>query len=96
MTTQQPRVLPANAGAGNPPQSSGQPLLEVTDLSVTFQSEAGPVTAVRNLSYEVRPGEVLGIVGESGSGKSVSSLAIMGLLPDSAKVTGSVAFQGQE
>ncbi|HEX5543467.1 MAG TPA: ABC transporter ATP-binding protein, partial [Micromonospora sp.] len=47
-------------------------------------------------SYEVRPGEVLGIVGESGSGKSVSSLAIMGLLPDSAKVTGSVAFQGQE
>ncbi|HEX5598245.1 MAG TPA: ABC transporter ATP-binding protein [Micromonosporaceae bacterium] len=96
MTTQQPRVLPANAGSGNPPQPGAQPLLEVTNLSVTFNSEAGPVTAVRNLSYEVRPGEVLGIVGESGSGKSVSSLAVMGLLPASAKVTGSVTFQGQE
>ena len=47
----------------------------VDDLSVTFSSEAGPVTAVRSLSYQVQPGEVLGIVGESGSGKSVSSLA---------------------
>ena len=51
-----------------------EPLLEVTNLSVTFPSEAGPVTAVRGLSYHVMPGEVLGIVGESGSGKSVSSL----------------------
>jgi glutathione transport system ATP-binding protein len=72
------------------------PLLEVTDLSVTFSSEAGPVNAVRSLSYEVRHGEVLGIVGESGSGKTVSSLAIMELLPRNARVTGSVRFQGRE
>ena len=57
------------------------PLLEVTNLSVSFPSEAGVVAAVRGLSYRVMPGEVLGIVGESGSGKSVSSLAVMGLLP---------------
>jgi peptide/nickel transport system ATP-binding protein len=68
----------------------------VTNLSVTFSSEAGPVTAVRSLSYLVHPGEVLGIVGESGSGKTVSSLAVMGLLPQHAQVTGSALFQRQE
>jgi peptide/nickel transport system ATP-binding protein len=73
-----------------------EPLLEVTDLSVTFASEAGPVNAVRSLSYDVRPGEVLGIVGESGSGKTVSSLAIMNLLPGRARVSGSARFDGQE
>jgi peptide/nickel transport system ATP-binding protein len=72
------------------------PLLEVADLSVTFSSEAGPVSAVRSLSYRVQKGEVLGIVGESGSGKTVSSLAIMELLPRNALVTGSVRFQGTE
>src|SRR5207253_1899972 len=75
---------------------SNAPLLEVADLSVTFSSEAGPVSAVRSLSYQVRKGEVLGIVGESGSGKTVSSLAIMQLLPRNAVVTGSVRFQGTE
>jgi len=72
------------------------PLLSVSNLSVTFRSEAGTVTAVRSLSYEVRPGELLGIVGESGSGKSVSSLAVMDLLPPHAQVTGSVRFDGRE
>jgi peptide/nickel transport system ATP-binding protein len=76
--------------------SPDAPLLEVTDLSVTFTSEAGPVNAVRALSYQVHHGEVLGIVGESGSGKTVSSLAIMELLPRNARVTGSVRFQGRE
>jgi peptide/nickel transport system ATP-binding protein len=76
--------------------AAGQPLLEVTDLSVTFPSEAGDVAAVRKLSYQVAPRQVLGIVGESGSGKSVSSLAVMGLLPRRALVTGSIRFQGQE
>jgi peptide/nickel transport system ATP-binding protein len=73
-----------------------EPLLAVRNLSVTFRSEAGLVTAVRSLSYEVRPGELLGIVGESGSGKSVSSLAIMDLLPGSAQVTGSARLNGRE
>ncbi|KJK44884.1 peptide ABC transporter ATP-binding protein [Lentzea aerocolonigenes] len=72
------------------------PVLQVEDLHVSFPSEAGRVQAVRGLSYQVSPGEVLGIVGESGSGKSVSSLAVMGLLPDSARITGSIRFQGRE
>jgi peptide/nickel transport system ATP-binding protein len=71
-------------------------VLEVTDLHVTFPAERGAVTAVRGLSYELRAGEVLGIVGESGSGKSASSLAVMGLLPGNARVTGSARFRGRE
>jgi peptide/nickel transport system ATP-binding protein len=71
-------------------------VLEVRDLTVTFPSEAGPVDAVRGLTYSLQRGEVLGIVGESGSGKSVSSLAVMGLLPRSARVHGSVRFDGKE
>jgi peptide/nickel transport system ATP-binding protein len=72
------------------------PLLEVRDLTVEFQGEDGPVPAVRGVSYALTPGEVLGIVGESGSGKSVSSLAVMGLLPATARVTGSVRLRGQD
>jgi peptide/nickel transport system ATP-binding protein len=72
------------------------PLLEVRDLTVEFVGESGPVPAVRGLSYTLSRGEVLGIVGESGSGKSVSSLAVMGLLPPSATVSGSVRLRGQE
>jgi ABC-type glutathione transport system ATPase component len=73
-----------------------EPVLEVRDLTVSFPSERGRVSAVRGLSYQVRAGEVLGIVGESGSGKSVSSLTVMGLLPPQARVTGSIRFQGRE
>ena len=71
-------------------------LLEVRDLSVSFASESGNVSAVRSLSYRLERGEVLGIVGESGSGKSVSSLAVMGLLPAHASISGSVRFKGKE
>ncbi|GAA3531324.1 ABC transporter ATP-binding protein [Amycolatopsis ultiminotia] len=71
-------------------------VLEVSDLDVSFPSESGRVHAVRGLSYQVAAGEVLGIVGESGSGKSVSSLAVMGLLPPQARVSGSIRFQGSE
>lgn len=70
-------------------------LLQVRDLNVRFPSPAGAVHAVRGVSYDVSEGEFLGIVGESGSGKSVSSLAVMGLLPSSAKVTGEITFQGK-
>src|SRR6195952_4655981 len=72
------------------------PLLQVTDLNVRFPTEDGFVHAVRGVDYTMRSGEVLGIVGESGSGKSVTSLAVMGLLPASARVTGSVRYRGQE
>ncbi|MGW7477947.1 ABC transporter ATP-binding protein [Nonomuraea muscovyensis] len=68
-------------------------ILEVRDLTVTFP---GDIQAVRGVSYDVSRGEVLGIVGESGSGKSVTSLAIMGLLPRDAQVSGSVKLHGRE
>lgn len=74
----------------------GAPLLQVTELNVRFPTEDGLVHAVRGVDYTLRSGEVLGIVGESGSGKSVTSLAVMGLLPGSARVTGSVQYRGQE
>ena len=73
-----------------------EPILTVSDLTVTFPSEAGTVRAVQNLNYEVRSGEALAIVGESGSGKSVSSLAVMGLLPDTATISGGIEFMGQD
>ncbi|MEU8357378.1 ABC transporter ATP-binding protein [Nonomuraea sp. NPDC048882] len=85
-------------GAGAAPSpvrgegAATRPVLEVSDLTVSF----GDVRAVRGVSYSVRPGEVLGIVGESGSGKSVTSAAVMGLLPPGARVTGSVRLHGQE
>ncbi|MGH3687154.1 MAG: ABC transporter ATP-binding protein [Pseudonocardiaceae bacterium] len=68
-------------------------VLDVADLRVEFRTEEGRVPAVRGVSYQLHRGEVLGIVGESGSGKSVTSLAVMGLLPASAQVSGSVRFR---
>jgi oligopeptide/dipeptide ABC transporter ATP-binding protein len=71
-------------------------LLEVEGLTVGFPTDDGLVEAVRGVSYALNEGETLGIVGESGSGKSVSSLALLGLLPRSARVSGSVRFRGDE
>ncbi|MFC8047363.1 dipeptide ABC transporter ATP-binding protein [Nocardia sp. NPDC057353] len=73
-----------------------EPLLEVRDLRVSFPGEEGRIDAVRGVDYTVSDGEVLAIVGESGSGKSVSSLAVMGLLPDQARVAGSIRLRGRE
>lgn len=73
-----------------------EPLLVVDNLSVTFPVKGGDVHAVRGVSYTVHEGELLGIVGESGSGKSVSSLAVMGLLPETAQVSGSIKYKGKE
>ncbi|WP_454194502.1 ABC transporter ATP-binding protein [Nocardia sp. Marseille-Q1738] len=75
---------------------STTPLLEITDLHVSFPSEEGRIDAVRGVTYTVSDGEVLAVVGESGSGKSVSSLAVMGLLPEQARITGSIRFRGRE
>ncbi|MCA0346506.1 MAG: ABC transporter ATP-binding protein [Actinobacteria bacterium] len=76
--------------------NSDTPVLEVTDLRVQFSNDAGTATSVDGLSFELMPGETLGVVGESGSGKSVTSMAVMGLLPKAAKVTGSIRLRGEE
>jgi peptide/nickel transport system ATP-binding protein len=72
------------------------PLPEVTDLSVAFTGHKEKVTVVDHVSFSVEAGKTLGIVGESGSGKTVSSLALVGLLPRNATVTGSARFDGRE
>jgi len=71
-------------------------LLQVQDLCVDFVTAQGRVRAVRDVTFDIAPGEVLGLVGESGSGKSVSSLAVLRLLPPQARVTGRIDFLGQD
>ena len=73
-------------------------VLEVRDLCVEFNTAEGKVQAINGLSYTLRAGEKLGIVGESGSGKSVSSLGIMGLIPDPpGKITGGqILYKGRD
>ena len=69
-------------------------LLEVKNLSVTYRSPRGDVQAVRDVSFSLRPGEVLAVVGESGCGKSALCRAVMRLLPDSAAVSGEILVNG--
>jgi oligopeptide/dipeptide ABC transporter ATP-binding protein len=76
--------------------TGSEPVLVVENLSVTFATPDGPVRAVRGVDFTVDEDEVVGIVGESGSGKSVTVMAVMGLLPRTATVTGSVRFRGKE
>jgi peptide/nickel transport system ATP-binding protein len=89
-------LLAVTQTVGEAARASRDVVLEVEGLTVAFPTDDGLVQAVRGVSYQLRQGEVLGIVGESGSGKSVTSMAVMGLLPGSARVTGSVRFGGQE
>jgi oligopeptide/dipeptide ABC transporter ATP-binding protein len=79
-----------------PSPEEGGPLLEVEDLRVTFPTEEGDVQAVRGVDLTVYPGETLGVVGESGSGKSVTMLAVMGLLPRTARVEGAARYRGED
>ncbi|WP_405488553.1 dipeptide ABC transporter ATP-binding protein [Nocardia sp. NBC_00511] len=69
-----------------------EPVLSYDCLTVTFATDAGAVNAVKDVTYQVFPGEVLAVVGESGSGKSVSSRTAMGLLPPTATVRGTVTL----
>lgn len=71
-------------------------LLEVENLSVVLQTQRGPAYAVRDVSFTLERGETLGIVGESGSGKSITAMALMGLLPEGARVEGRIRFAGEE
>src|SRR5947208_8920204 len=72
------------------------PVLEITGLEVTFPTPEGPVSAVRGVDLTLEPQKVLGVVGESGSGKTVTMLAVLGLLPGSDTVSGSVKYRGRE
>jgi len=74
------------------------PLLRVEGLTVRLRSDRGPVAAVQDVSFELQPGEVLGLVGESGSGKSVTALSLLRLIPDDAveSVAGQVWFGGED
>ncbi|MDQ1019614.1 dipeptide/oligopeptide/nickel ABC transporter permease/ATP-binding protein [Streptomyces afghaniensis] len=74
----------------------GQPVLAVENLTIGFDQRHGGVDIVDGIGFEVRPGEVLGLVGESGCGKSLTALAIMGLQPRGARVTGQVRFHQRD
>lgn len=71
------------------------PLIEVKDLSIAFPAAHGDVSIVDKVNFTVSPGQTMGLVGESGCGKSLVSMAIMGLLPPTAKITGEILFDGK-
>jgi peptide/nickel transport system ATP-binding protein len=75
---------------------SRETLLEIRDLNVSFGHDRQKTEAVRNVSFDIAAGGIVGIVGESGSGKSVTCRAILGLLPASASVGGSISLRGRE
>ena len=86
---------PRTDGAGA--VGSAQPLLEIRDLEITFQTSSGPVKGVRKADLEVYPGETVAIVGESGSGKSTTAMSIAHLLPKNGGITrGQVLFEGRD
>jgi peptide/nickel transport system ATP-binding protein len=72
------------------------PLLTVEGLGIGFRTDQGPIQVVEDLSFSLAPGRTLAIVGESGCGKSVTSLALMRLLPPNARIQGSVRFEGAD
>ncbi|MER6091141.1 dipeptide/oligopeptide/nickel ABC transporter permease/ATP-binding protein [Streptomyces bluensis] len=77
------------------PLPGGQPVLSVENLAIGFAQRHGGVDIVDGISFDVHPGEVVGLVGESGCGKSLTALAVMGLEPKGARVRGQVRFGGR-
>ena len=71
-------------------------VLEIRNLSIEFNQDGSVTTAVRDVSFSIGAGETVAVVGESGSGKSVTALATVDLLPESATARGSVTYQGEE
>jgi peptide/nickel transport system ATP-binding protein len=72
------------------------PLLDVQNLRVSLNTPRGPAEALRGVSFQLARGQTLGLIGESGCGKSITALALMGLLPEGAAVSGSLRFDGRE
>jgi peptide/nickel transport system permease protein len=78
------------------PLPEGRPVLSVENLTIRFEDRHNGVNVVDGVSFDVRPGEVLGLVGESGCGKSLTALTIMGLEPGGARVGGQIRFDGKD
>ena len=72
------------------------PLLEVQDLRVSLNTSRGPADALRGVSFSLQRGQTLGLIGESGCGKSITALALMGLLPEGAQVSGTLRLDGRD
>lgn len=89
LTTMPPEVARSAA-------SPGDPVLQVRDLTIRIPSDDSLAAPVTGLSFDIAPGEIVGLVGESGSGKSLSSLALTGLAPEGAEVAGTVEFNGED
>jgi peptide/nickel transport system ATP-binding protein len=87
---------PANlAGPGPEPAIGSEPVIAVSGLRVWYGSDRGPVKAVDGVSFEVAPGETLGLVGESGCGKTSLGRGLLGLLPEAASCDGEIRFGGR-
>lgn len=82
--------------SGGPTTATAAAALEISDLTVTFATDDGPVEAVRGVDLTLRPGSVLALVGESGSGKSVTAMSVLGLLPRNAVRTGRIHLGGTD
>lgn len=80
----------------NTPAGQPQPLMEITDLSVTFGTGDEAIQVTHDVSFSIAREQTVALVGESGSGKSVSAMSLIGLLPDNAKATGSVRYEDRE
>ena len=72
------------------------PLLDVSQLRIELPTRQGPAVAVRGVDFSLERGATLGLIGESGCGKSLTAQALMGLLPEGARVSGSIRFDGQD
>jgi peptide/nickel transport system ATP-binding protein len=95
-TAAAPRPAPAGKTAASGP-APGEPLLSVRGLEVQFPTRRRTLTALQDISFDVMPGEILGVVGESGAGKSMTGNAIIGLLEPPGRIThGEVRFLGQD